>query len=324
MCNEIENKSNDFVDDNDLLKKYGDNTNREFKDSLFKIVFGEHPENALSLYNAVNNTRYNNVEDLSIKILRDAMYIGIRNDVSFLFNHELCLYEHQSSLCGNMPMRGLEYLVDLIKINLSSRGITRRMLFSTSTIPLPTPKYYVFYNGPDRNFERREMHLSDAYKGAGDIEVTAHIINVNVGHNKEMMGISKPLADYAEVIHRIQENTEMGTYKSREEAVAAAIESCIADNILADVLTEERDRVMLTMIGGPTAEELRGALEFDREVALKLAEESEKRAEEAEKTKAEIIGMIDYLIEHQRYEDLARASKDDEFRKTILEEMCKE
>ena len=74
-----------------------ENVNDKYKDALFKVVFGENPENALSLYNAINNTEYTNIEDLEILTLRDTVYIGIKNDVSFLFNHDMNLYEHQST-----------------------------------------------------------------------------------------------------------------------------------------------------------------------------------------------------------------------------------
>ena len=82
--------------------------NRQYKDRLFKIIF-EQPENALSLYNAMNGSCYENPEELEIYTIEDAVYMGMRNDVSFIFNNVLNLYEHQSTYNPNMPLRGLIY-----------------------------------------------------------------------------------------------------------------------------------------------------------------------------------------------------------------------
>ena len=56
--------------------------NREFKDRLFKMLFGraENKRNALELYNALNGTNYANVDDLEFVTLEDAVYMGIKND----------------------------------------------------------------------------------------------------------------------------------------------------------------------------------------------------------------------------------------------------
>lgn len=83
--------------------------NRKYKDNLFCFLFGRSKENALSLYNAVNNTSYKNADDLEFETLEDVIFIKMKNDVAFLFAHELCLYEHQSTYNPNMPLRGLMY-----------------------------------------------------------------------------------------------------------------------------------------------------------------------------------------------------------------------
>lgn len=227
--------------------------NRESKDALFKIVFAEHPENALSLYNAVNNTHYTNVEDLSIKNLRDALYVGVKDDLSFLFNYELNLYESQSTYCPNMPMRGLEYFLELYKMYLGGGEIAHKKLYSRSLVKIPTPKYYVFYNGLEMDFDQKDLHLSDAYKGEGDIEVTAHMINVNAGRNEALMRSCKPLSDYAELFNRLRVN--YAETDDKELATDMAMDSCIRDGILTDILREERARMREHLIGGLTEEE---------------------------------------------------------------------
>ena len=88
--------------------------NRKYKDRLFRLVF-QDKEDLLSLYNAVNGTAHTNAEDLTIKTLEDAVYLGFKNDLSFLISNTLNLYEHQSSINPNMPLRGLIYFTEMLK-----------------------------------------------------------------------------------------------------------------------------------------------------------------------------------------------------------------
>ena len=69
--------------------------NREYKDRLFKSIFGspEHKEYALSLYNAVNGSHYTNADELECYTIEDAVYMEMKNDLSFIFDSTLNLYE---------------------------------------------------------------------------------------------------------------------------------------------------------------------------------------------------------------------------------------
>ena len=95
-------------------------TNRKHKDRLFRFIF-EEKENLLQLYNAINGTNYSNTEDLEIVTLKDIIYMRMKNDISFLIDCQLNLFEHQSSDNPNMPLRGLLYLArqyeKYVKIN---------------------------------------------------------------------------------------------------------------------------------------------------------------------------------------------------------------
>lgn len=78
-----------------LSKAAQNNVNREHKATLFAKLFGEDKENALSLYNAVNNSNYTNADDLIFTTLDDVVYMKMKNDVSFLIDRTMSLYEHQ-------------------------------------------------------------------------------------------------------------------------------------------------------------------------------------------------------------------------------------
>ena len=227
--------------------------NRNNKDSLFKIVFGEYPENALALYNAINGTNYSNVEDLQITTIKGAVYIGIENDVSFLFDNVMSLYEHQSTYNPNMPLRGLEYFSTLYSNYLDRVTGSRRKVYGESLYRIPTPRYYVLYNGKKEQPEHLDMHLSDAYEGKGDVEVRAHMININQGKNRELIELCKPLSDYTRFVQMVREYRDQGLLI--EEAIEQAIDRCIQEGILAEILQRERNRVMSSLLTEFTEEE---------------------------------------------------------------------
>ena len=77
---------------------------RSYKDTLFRMLFNDK-EALLSLYNAVGQTDYKDASQLEIVTLENAIYMNMKNDLAFLINLELNLYEHQSTWNPNMPLR---------------------------------------------------------------------------------------------------------------------------------------------------------------------------------------------------------------------------
>ena len=69
------------------------NVNRKFKDTVFRMIFGKDTKELLSLYNAVNLSNYEDRGELVVNTLEDAVYVSRKNDVSFVFQHTLSLYE---------------------------------------------------------------------------------------------------------------------------------------------------------------------------------------------------------------------------------------
>lgn len=184
--------------------------NRKYKDRLFRLIFGaeENKKYLLSLYNAINHSAYENPDDIEITTLEDVIYIKQKNDVSFLLGSELSLYEQQSSFNPNMPLRGMMYFADLYRQNLSGR---KRDIYSSTLVKLPTPKYIVFFNGAGCYADSMELKLSDAFEKqdtSGRYEWTAEMININEGHNKELLEQCKALGEYSSFVSMIRKNRE--------------------------------------------------------------------------------------------------------------------
>ena len=199
--------------------------NREYKDRLFKFIFGREENKAwtLSLYNALNRTDYTNVDDVSLSTIEDAVYMGMKNDVSFLFSGEMNLYEHQSSYNPNMPLRYLMYSGQLYSKYVDQYGV---YLYSTRTQTIPAPKCVCFYNGTEEKKESFDLKLSDAYGGrAGDIEVVVHMININYGKSRELFERCKPLGEYSWFVDRVRtyQKEILPLVKNTDEALMMAV-----------------------------------------------------------------------------------------------------
>lgn len=204
------------------------------KDSIFRMLYLDKRE-LLSLYNAVNGTHYTNSEDLEINTLQNAIYMNIKNDVSFLFNFQVNLYEHQSTVNPNMPLRDLFYVSDLLQNYVKDFD-----LYGRGLVKIPAPRFIVFYNGREKQPERRVYKLSDAFSKKQDepeMELTVTVLNINAGNNAELLGNCKTLREYMQYIERVR---EYATQMVIEEAVERAITECIREGILAEFLKRNR------------------------------------------------------------------------------------
>ena len=219
--------------------------NRSYKDRLFKIIFEDKKE-LLSLYNALTGKNYQNPDELEINTIDDVIYMHLKNDMSFILDDWQNLFEQQSTFNPNQPLRGFFYFADLYKVKYFGKKI-----YSTRLLKIPTPQYIVFYNGTTSMPDRKELRLSDAFQQPTeqpDIEVVAHMLNINYGHNKELMERCRKLKEYAQFIDIIRYYLRENKQWSNEQAISKAIDDCIQNNILRDILQKERLRVMASIL----------------------------------------------------------------------------
>lgn len=208
--------------------------NRLYKDRVFKFIFG-NPENkewTLSLYNAVNGSNYRNPDDIQFNTIEDAVYMSMKNDVSFIILDEMNLWEHQSSFNPNMPMRFLTYGTQLYEKYTATSGYYK---FSRKLQRLPKPHCICFYNGTKEQPEQQVLKLSDAFGGEGDIEVKVKMLNVNYGKNRALMETCQPLREYAWLVDRVREHQRV--MQNLEAAVDASIDE-MPDSFVIRTLIE--------------------------------------------------------------------------------------
>ena len=103
---------------------------------------------------------------------------------------------------------------------------------------IPRPKCVCFYNGRKDETDRRVLKLSDAFtdglEEGGDIEVKVLMINVNYGHNRELLDKCAPLKEYSWFVARVRENLK--TTDSLKEAIVAAIRAMPDDFVIKSFL----------------------------------------------------------------------------------------
>lgn len=269
---------------------------REYKDCLFRKVF-EKKEDLLQLYNALNGTVYEDVGELIVNTLEDVVYLGIKNDKSFLINGTMNLYEHQSTYNPNIPVRGLIYFADLYEQYIEMNGLR---LYGTKLIELPFPQYIVFYNGTKEEPERTQLKLSDAFPKSEyqpALECVATMININYGHNKELFEKCERLKEYAFFVERVR--YYLSANKDLNWAVSLAVDECIEKNILRDILSKNRAEVMSMILTSFSQEEYEKTIHdegFSEGAEFKLTEQIRKKLAKGQSAK-EIAEALEEPVE---------------------------
>lgn len=208
--------------------------NRMYKSRIFAMLFSDRNE-LLKLYNAINGTSYDDPDLLQVNTLENAVYMSMQNDVSFIIDMRLNLYEHQSTYSPNLPVRYLLYVADVYS------DYTKDMnLYGTKAVKLPTPRFVIFYNGQAEQPDRKELKLSELFlipDADPSLELKAVMLNINKGHNRKLMETCRTLQDYAEYTFRVR---EYAAEMPLDLAVEQAITECISEGILADFLRKNR------------------------------------------------------------------------------------
>ena len=236
-------------------------TNRNYKDTIFRMLFSDR-KNLLSLYNAVNQSNYKNPEDLEIVTLENAIYMGIKNDLAFIMDTNLYLYEHQSTYNPNMPLRDLFYICSEYQ-----KLVDKKSLFSSTLQKIPAPNFIEFYNGSTVISDCTELRLSSAFEcltGEPKLELIVTVLNVNEGHNADLMQHCSMLKEYAQYVARVR---HYASDMPLNQAVKRAVDECIREGILAEFLARYRNEVISMSI-----------FEYDKELEEKKLRKAEFEA----------------------------------------------
>ncbi len=218
--------------------------NREYKDTMFRLLFREKQE-LLQLYNAVNHSHYADADQLQVVTLENAIYMNMKNDLAFWVDCHLYLYEHQSTYNPNIPLRNLFYVAREYE-----KLVNDCSLFSSKLIRIPTPHFIVFYNGIQKQPERRELKLSDAYlcnDSIPELELKVTMLNINLGNNTELLEQCETLKQYLTYVELIRKYVKEPD-TPLTEAVERAVNECIKNGILTDFLRKHKSEAISVSI----------------------------------------------------------------------------
>ena len=216
-----------------MTKREENISNREVKDSAFTTYFGK-PENASKLYAALGEVDVS-PEDITYVTLEGVLFIARKNDMAFTVkNRVLVISEHQSTINENMPLRDLIYVGRTLEKLLNRKSLYRRKL-----IPIPTPEFYVFYNGDTPYPTEKTLRLSDAYleKREGSmLELEVKVININPSSGHRLLKECRPMYEYSWFIQQIKDYLAQGW--SRDDAITQAVQDCLDNGIMVEFMQE--------------------------------------------------------------------------------------
>lgn len=251
-------------------------SNREYKSSAFTAYFSE-PENAANLYRALAHSPNIKASDIVYRTLEGVMFLARKNDMAFTIRDKvLVIGEHQSTVNLNMPLRSAIYYGRTMELLIPSESMYR-----TSLTKIPTPEFYMFYNGQAAQPAEKLLRLSDAYLEKTNtpmLELTVRMININLSVNHALLKESSALYEYSFFIQSIRDRVNAGF--PRDEAIADAMNFCISEGIMTDFISRHGSEVRNMLY-----------TQFNWDDALRVAKE-EMREEMAEEIREEITEKI--------------------------------
>ncbi|ERF59973.1 transposase, YhgA-like domain protein [Treponema socranskii subsp. socranskii VPI DR56BR1116 = ATCC 35536] len=267
--------------------------NRRYKDSVFVDFFGEDKNaksNFLSLYNALHDTHLDETAELEPLRLEQVMYMAFRNDVACLVDGKIIvLAEHQSTINANMPLRFLQYAARLYERIQNPRDRYLRRLKK-----IPTPEFYVLYNGEEDYPEKVTLRLSDAFMTVPErpaLEVVVSVTNINYNKGSKILHTCKPLKEYTLFVEAVRRHTKLDS----ENGFRNAIKECIQNDILREYLQRKSREVMNMLIAEYDYDvDIAVQREEEREIALKegIAQGEAKGAyQKALETAKNLLGL---------------------------------
>ena len=225
--------------------------NREHKDSVFVDLFYQDEtakKNLLSLYNALHDTNYEDETIIRKVKIDDVLYKNFKNDISCEVNGLVLVFgEHQSTINRNMPLRCLMYVGRAYEQLVDSKARYR-----TTLVKIPTPEFYVFYNGEKEQPLEQVLTLSDAFMnpvGENSVELKVKVININSDKAHGILDKCGILKEYSQFISTVRK------YSEEERAIKKAIKECIEKGILADYLKRKGSEVENMLIAEYSYEE---------------------------------------------------------------------
>ena len=261
--------------------------NTKYRDSVFVDLFMKDihaKENFLSLYNALHDSDLKLSEvTIESEIIDQTLYNTYYNDVSMVINGKLIvLVEHQSTINENMPLRFLDYVVRLYE-----KIVPQRSRYKKKLVPIPTPEFYVFYNGTEPYPNIKTLRLSDSFiikQKRHQLDLTVDVYNIADPHPEKPLtildkcAILKQYCEFVETVRSFKENDSANP-------ITEAISYCIKNDILSEYLKRKSTEVNNLLIANYD-------FEIDKKVYAEEAFDEGKLEGENKRAKEDTLRML--------------------------------
>jgi len=306
-------------------------TNRTYKDTIFADLFSndlDAEDNVISLVNALygSNLKKGQVKYKKEKLESVLRVTDLKNDVSFMLDDKLLvLFEHQSTVNENMPIRCLLYCAEFYK-----RLLPENEYFNRTKQELPMPQFFVFYNGNDNYEKDCILKLSDSFmvaegkelpeqiikKSGSYMELTIRMININHEKNHELLKNCEIIRQYSKFTELMKEKglrfarkgetcrEKNQREKENLEKIKEVVDYCKANNILKDYFTRKGGEVYAML-------KMQYSKEYEIECTKRyikniLAEKERERKEKERERKEKYCSLLNVdilLIKNDKNKD---------------------
>ncbi|MBR3357446.1 MAG: hypothetical protein IKG46_06395 [Solobacterium sp.] len=222
-------------------------TQREYKDRLFRFLFGssEHKDWSLQLYNILMGTEFSDPDQLTLFTLENVLYKTWKNDIAMIGpDGRLLLVEQQSTPSVNLPVRMLSYVSQSLNKYLA---LTGRTWFDARPIEIPAPFFYTVYNGTIR-LSAYTISLSSLYSGTVSeqaLDLRTVWIDINGIQENEGHGKCRPLYEYQWFVKHARQNMKnMSGYQAFRKALEDMPENFVIRNYLT---ANQKEVIMLSL-----------------------------------------------------------------------------
>ncbi len=281
----------------------GEKQNIKYKDTVFRNLFGSDEKSEdkfIQLYNALHDNDLSEKHTLKTLDIEQVLYMNFANDIARLVDNKIIiLAEHQSTINNNMPLRCLQYIGRIYEQLQNVKDKYHRRL-----LKIPTPEFYVFYNGIEDYPVNKELKLSDAFiikEKSIQLELWVNVININTEKGNELLKKCPILSEYSLFVDSVRKHLE----KDPKNGYTKAIKECLQNNILKEYLNRKAKEVNNMLVAEydyktdmevqkeEQREEQRKLLkkEFEKEFEKKISDahaETEKIKSELFKAKAKL------------------------------------
>lgn len=176
-----------------------------------------------------------------------------------------------------MPLRSLLYIAREFE-----QFFPQEVRYKRGLVSIPTPAFFTFYNGEEKQPKERIMRLSDAFVESGGtkppLELIVKVININKEQGHYILDECKPLREYSDLVSTVRK------YKGTSNPIEKAVKDCISRGVLEDYLSRKGSEVINMLLA---------EYNYDDDIRVQRDESF---------TEGEIKGRLEGRIEGKAYE----------------------